>query len=232
MKGGMTVVSGIGTGVGKTVVTGLLAAALRREGVRAITQKIAQTGCRGMSEDILEHRRLMAVEPEDADLEGLTCPFVFPVPASPHLSARLAGGRFEPGALRRAASELMCRYPVVLLEGVGGLLVPLTEELLFADHVAAEGFPLILVTGPWLGSINHTLLSLEACRSRGIRVRGLVFNRFGETDCAIGDDTLRFLRDHLRRSGSDAAVVELRGEGPFTAGDLRALGFPLSNPSL
>ncbi|TCD48137.1 dethiobiotin synthase [Chlorobium sp. N1] len=232
MSGTLTVISGIGTGVGKSVVTGLLAAALRREGCRAITQKVVQTGCSAMSDDILRHRRLMGTEPEDADRQGLTCPFVFPFPASPHLSARLAGSVFEPEELGRASTELRRRYPVVLLEGVGGLLVPLSEELLFIDHVAAEGYPLILVTGPWLGSINHTLLSLEACRSRGIRVQGLVYNRFGETDRRIGDDTLGFLRGYLRRTGSGAAIVDLCAEGGrFGAEDLRLLGLPARNHS-
>jgi dethiobiotin synthetase len=229
MNGAVTVISGIGTGVGKTVVTGLLAGALRAEGRHAITQKIVQTGCIGMSEDILEHRRLMGVPPEDADFEGLTCPCSFPFPASPHLAARLAGGSITAETIRRATAALRERYPIVLLEGVGGLLVPLSGELLFADFVAGEGFGLILVSGPWLGSINHTLLSLEACRHRGIPLQGLVYNRYGETDPSIGDDSLDYLRRHLCRSGSGAGIVELRGEPGsqrFTPDQLRCLGFP------
>ena len=83
-------VTGIDTDIGKTIATGLLARSFRNHGIKAITQKIVQTGCVGLSEDIIRHRQLMEIEPVPADHRGLTCPYVFPVPCSPHLAAELA----------------------------------------------------------------------------------------------------------------------------------------------
>ena len=84
-------ITGIDTGVGKTLITGLFARHLRAAGHSVITQKLVQTGCAGMSEDILLHRRLMGIDLTDADRQGITCPYVFALPASPHLAASAEG---------------------------------------------------------------------------------------------------------------------------------------------
>ena len=89
MKGSVLAVSGIDTGIGKTYATGLIAKALLRQGKAVITQKIVQTGCEGVAEDILKHRHLMGIGLQDVDREGLTSPYVFRYPASPHLSGRM-----------------------------------------------------------------------------------------------------------------------------------------------
>ncbi len=210
MKGTVVAISGIDTGIGKTFVTGLLAKALILQGKKVITQKIVQTGCEGVAEDILEHRRLMGIELQDVDREGFTCPYVFRYPASPHLAARMEGAAVDMLDIRRATFALQKRYDLVLLEGVGGLLVPLSADLLFADYVRDAGYPLLLVTAPRLGSINHTLLSIEACLKRGIPLRGLIYNCFQKSDKPITDDTREFIRHYLLKAGCSAPLVELR----------------------
>ncbi len=210
MKGSVLVISGIDTGIGKTRVTGTLAKALLQQGKRVITQKIVQTGCEGMAEDILEHRRLMGIELQDADREGLTCPSVFRYSASPHLAARMEGREVDLLQIRRATFSLQKRYDLVLLEGVGGLLVPLADNLLFADYIRDAGYGLLLVTTPRLGSINHTLLSIEACLKRGVVIRGVIYNCFQSPEAAIVDDTRKVILNYLHKSGSLAPVIDLR----------------------
>ncbi|MFZ4523960.1 MAG: dethiobiotin synthase [Chlorobium sp.] len=209
MKGSVLVISGIDTGIGKTIVTGQLAKALLLHGKNVITQKIVQTGCEGISDDIVEHRRLMGIGLQDVDRDGLTCPYLFRYPASPHLSARMEGAEIDLMQIRRATLFLQKRYELVLLEGVGGLLVPLAPDLLFADYVRDAGYGLLLVTTPRLGSINHTLLSIEACLKRRIPLRGVIYNCFDNIDTLIADDTREVIQHYLSKAGLTAPVINL-----------------------
>ena len=209
MKGAVIAVSGIDTGIGKTYATGLLAKALLQLGINVITQKIVQTGCESVAEDILEHRRLMGIGLQDVDREGFTSPYVFRYPASPHLSARMEGVEIDVLHIRRATFALQKRYEKVLLEGVGGLMVPLSHDLLFADYIRDAGYELVLVTGPRLGSISHTLLSIEACVKRGIVIRGVIYNLFQSTDRVIADDTREIILHYLNKAGLSAPVIDL-----------------------
>ena len=226
MKGSVIAISAIDTGVGKTFATGLLAKALLQQGRKVITQKIVQTGCDGIAEDILEHRRLMGIDVQDVDREGLTCPYVFRFPASPHLAARMEGKAIDLLQIRRATFALQKAYEVVLMEGVGGLLVPLATDLLFADYIASAGYGLLLVTTPRLGSINHTLLSIEACAKRGIALRGIIYNMVGEVnrevDHFIADETRNVIIHYLNKAGYSTPLIELRA-GEFDAEALKQL---------
>ena len=137
-------VSGIDTGVGKTVVTGLMARYLLARGVRAATIKIVQTGNVGYSEDRDEHRRFMGRTLPEDEL-GWTAPQIFAFPASPHLAAALEKRTVDTDKIRSCCGKLAERYDAVLAEGAGGLAVPLTPELLTADLAAEMDWPLILV---------------------------------------------------------------------------------------
>ncbi|MCX6177879.1 MAG: dethiobiotin synthase [Chlorobiales bacterium] len=209
MKGSVVAISGIDTGIGKTYATGLLARTLLQRGKNIITQKIVQTGCIGVAEDILEHRRLMGIGLQDVDMEGFTCPYVFRYPASPHLAASMEGVEIDILNIRRATFALQKCYELILLEGVGGLLVPLTHDLLFADYIRDAGYDLILVTGAQLGSINHTLLSIEACVKRGIVIRGVIYNCFHSSEKVIVDDTRKVIHHYLNKAGSSAPVIDM-----------------------
>ena len=214
MRGSVIAVSGIDTGTGKTIVTGLLAKALTGRGVRVITQKIVKTGCRGnVADDVLEHRRLMGIGLTEDDREGLTSPYIFTYPGSPHLAASLEKREIDIMTIRRATFRLQQRYSMVLLEGAGGLLVPLDDERLLADYFRDAGYPLLLVSSSRLGSINHTLLSLEACLKRGISLKGLIFNRYRESDRTVGENALDTIRRHLKRYGLSSPVITLDENG-------------------
>lgn len=202
-------ITGIDTDIGKTVVTGLIGRYLVGLGMRVISQKIVQTGCTGMSEDIVRHRQIMGSAILDEDRQGLTCPYVFSTPCSPHLAARLAGRKIEPEVIGQATDKLRSTYDVVLLEGAGGLLVPLNEDSTLLDYLELKGYPLILVSTPRLGSINHTLLALEVVRTRGMDLCGIVYNRFQETDRRIAEDSAEVFSRYLKKYDFPDRVIPI-----------------------
>lgn len=201
-------VTGIDTGIGKTAATGLLARHFLQQGKKVLTQKLVQTGQVGsildniVSEDILEHRRLMGINllPEDLQsyptngLGTLTCPYSFAYPASPHFAAHLENRTIVPEILTVAAETLHQQCDILFIEGAGGFLVPLTPTLLTADYIEQRQYPVILVTSGRLGSINHTLLTIEAVRRRNLPLACLVVNQYPMLDEIISKDTLHFFR--------------------------------------
>ena len=200
-------ISGIDTNVGKTVVTGLLARFLLARGVDALTVKMVQTGNEGRSEDIEAHRELCGLGPLREDAEGLTAPQIFKFPSSPELAARMEGRVVDVERIVAAVKKCAERHRVVLVESAGGLAVPLTEDLLSVDLAAREGWPLVLVTCGRLGAINHTFLSLEAAKARGMRVAGVVHNYHPGVDATIDADTVAAVRRQLARLGFPPVVV-------------------------
>lgn len=202
-------ITGIDTGIGKSVATGMMARYLHGRGVRVITMKLVQTGNDGFSEDLDAHRAMMGVAPFPEDKAGLTAPQIFQFPASPHLAAQLEERKLDLNAIRRAVSEVSKRYEIVLLEGAGGLAVPLTEDLLTVDFAAELGAPLILVTSGRLGSLNHTILSIEAAANRGIKIAGTVYNRYPAADPVIDADSPRMIRKYLGKYNMSETLVEL-----------------------
>lgn len=202
-------ISGIDTDIGKTYATGLLAKALMHQGVNVITQKLVQTGVSvnsdsgemNIADDIVTHRQLMNLPLQPCDLNFITCPYRYEKPASPHLATRLSGEVLDPKLITSATKRLQAEYDLVLLEGAGGLLVPITEQLLILDYIAAQGYPIVLVTSGRLGSINHTLLSLEAIKARGLSVHSVIYNHIhddaAQTDAEIANSTMDFLQNYL-----------------------------------
>jgi dethiobiotin synthetase len=220
---GISFVTGIDTGIGKTVATGLMARWLARRGRRVITQKLVQTGCRGpVAEDIVAHRRLMGTGLLDVDRDGTTCPLVLAHPASPCLAARLEGREVDTAVLDRATDRLARSFEDVLIEGVGGVMVPLTLGLTVLEYVARRGYPLVVVGSLRLGSINHTLLTLEAANRRGIEVLGLVLNGRSAASAEVAADSREVFAAALVRLGYPASIVtipEFDGEGAAPAVD-------------
>jgi len=191
-------ITGTGTGIGKTVVCGLLAGFLRARGMRVTTQKWVETGVTDGPSDIDVHRRLMGdSDAGSGPLLSDRCPYRFSLPASPHLAAAREGRRVDPAVIEAAYRRLAETHDVVLVEGAGGFLVPLSEDLLTGDLVARIGLPVLVVAGNRLGCVNDTLLTVEAVRRRGISLPGIVFNRLpGEGDgtrAEVQDDNLRIV---------------------------------------
>lgn len=203
-------ISGIDTGIGKTYATGYLAKLWNQQGIRTITQKLIQTGNSGISEDIEQHRQIMQMGWFPEDDSRLTMPEIFSYPASPHLAAKIDGRAVDFAKIAQATQQLAERYDAVLLEGAGGLMVPLTDSLLSIDYAAEKNFPVILVSSGRLGSINHTILSLEALRSRGMQLHALAYNLNDESqDPLISKDTAEYLKAYLARHFPDALWMDI-----------------------
>ncbi|KGL56880.1 ATP-dependent dethiobiotin synthetase BioD [Porphyromonas sp. COT-052 OH4946] len=201
-------VTGIDTNIGKTYATAFLFDKFSESGQRVITQKLVQTGCVGTSEDIEAHRRLTGCSMMEGDRLGFTCPYIFSYPASPHFAADIDGKRVDCKIIDRATEALLSRgYDRVLLEGAGGLMVPITKDYLTADFIADRDYPIALVTSGRLGSINHTLLNLELCRHRGITVETIVYNLYPAEDDRITANTLDYLRFYLDKYHPDTQLM-------------------------
>lgn len=192
-------ISGIDTNAGKSYVTGYLAAKLIEKGVSVVTQKFIQTGNQDFSEDIELHRRIMGIDPLPEDLDHTTAPVIFTYPASAQLAARIDGKKIDLNVIDNATAKLKSKYDIVLIEGAGGLMVPITDEIFTIDYVESRQLPLLLVTNGVLGSINHTILSLEAIKNRDIKLEAVLYNEHFDTDKVIAEDTRGFISRYMKK---------------------------------
>jgi len=202
-------ISGIDTDAGKTIVTGLFYKYLLSKNIKAITVKAAQTGCQNISDDIIEHRRIAGIELLPEDKAGQTCPYLFNHPCSPHLSARLENKIIDTKKIADTVFNLTPNYDVILLEGAGGLIVPLTGNYTSADFIKDYHLPVILVTSSRLGSVNHTLLSLEYMRNNNIKLAALVYNEYPAKDKFIAEDSYNIFSNYLSKYFSESPLIRV-----------------------
>ena len=184
-------VAGTDTNVGKTHVCGLLLDFLRKNGSDAGYQKWAATGPESPPAD-LEACLRMAGLPLEPELVSSQVVYHFALPASPHLAAEQQGAIIDPALIRSRYQEMLARHELLIVEGVGGLMVPFNRELLLVDLLGELKIPTLIVARSGLGTINHTLLTLEALRHKGISVLGVVFS-----DAAVEEDAL-LVADNMR----------------------------------
>ena len=171
-------VAGTDTGVGKTVVTGCLARYLSESGRSVITQKWIQTGCDSkLASDIKVHLKFMGRNAGDVkQYLPYLAPYIFKTASSPHFASEREGRTIDVNKIMRSFEFLAARFDYVIVEGIGGALVPFNKKHLIIDMVSDLGLPVLVVAGNRLGAINHTLLTVESLASRGIKVPGIVFN--------------------------------------------------------
>lgn len=208
MENGIYFVSGIDTDAGKSYATGFLAKELNEKGQRTITQKFIQTGNNGYSEDILLHRRIMNIPLTEDDRNYITMPEIYSYPCSPHLAAEIDNRPVNLDNISQCTQILADKYDVLLIEGAGGLMVPITQDYLTIDYIAEKKYPLILVTSGKLGSINHTLLSLEAIQKRNIKLSMVMYNLYPPVeDTTIQKDTQEFIQNFLHKYYPNTAFM-------------------------
>lgn len=210
MKDNVFFVSGIDTNIGKTFATAYIAGLWGRQGFRVITQKLIQTGNKNFSEDVILHRKLNGKSMYEEDEMFLTMPEIFSYPASPHLAAKIDNREIDFERIKECTRTLSERYDRVIVEGAGGLMVPLKDDLLTIDYISKNNYPLIFVTSARLGSINHTLLSFEAIKRRNIRLHTLVYNSYQseqETDRIIAEDNYNYMKKQLEKEFPEAEFV-------------------------
>lgn len=193
-------VSGIGTNVGKSYATGWLANKLNSEKKNAITLKMIQTGNDGYSEDIDIHRKIMGLPLLDEDKDFTTAPIIMTYPASPHLAAKIDHCTIDLSKIDSSTEKLFEKYDTILMEGAGGLMVPITETYTTIDYIREHNLPLALVTNGQLGSISHTLLALEAIKTRQIKLKNVVYNPYFDEDKIIAEETQKYLGEFLKKN--------------------------------
>ena len=124
---------------------------------------------------------------------------IFTYPASAQLAARIDGKKIDLNVIDNATAKLKSKYDIVLIEGAGGLMVPITDEIFTIDYVESRQLPLLLVTNGVLGSINHTILSLEAIKNRDIKLEAVLYNEHFDTDKVIAEDTRGFISRYMKK---------------------------------
>ncbi len=221
-------VTGTDTGVGKTFVASAIARALVREGHRVGALKPVATGARrdGESwrcEDAEELRN--AIGGGDIPLEWIT-PRLFEEPLAPTVAARRMGSPLLREELVSAVAGVLRiwenRAEVVVVEGVGGWFCPLAERLSVADLAVLLDYPVVVVGRRGLGTINHTLLTVEAVRVRGLRCVGVLLNGSSPTRDPLAETTNR--EELTRWLGTTAVLAEL-GYGEDPSGPMERLGW-------
>jgi dethiobiotin synthetase len=164
-------VTGTDTGVGKTHVTALLLAELRRRGVRAAAFKPIACGTGGRHDAEIYSDLMNREQPLD-----VLNPIYLRHPLAPSVAAKLERCRIDLKAIRRCYSQLTTHYSPVLVEGAGGLLVPIRDNYFVADLVRDLRLPVLIVARLGLGTINHTLLTVRQAQAMGLKVAGIVLN--------------------------------------------------------
>jgi dethiobiotin synthetase len=175
-------VTGTGTDVGKTVVAAVTAHSLAATGKSVAVFKPAVTGLEeGGEADHQLLRRAAGSTQTDAEI----APYRYAPPASPHLAAALAGEEIERQVLLDGARAAAEGVDALVCEGVGGLLVPLSQDYLVRDFAVDLGLPVAIAAGPGLGTINHTLLTLEVARAAGLTVAVVVLTPWPATPSEV-----------------------------------------------
>jgi dethiobiotin synthetase len=168
-------ITGTDTGVGKTIVTAAVAAAFTTHGVNTGIMKPITTGVAESSTGLSDPDWLVSAMGV-TDPPDLITPYRFRTAAAPLIAAARDGRAIEPARIIGALQALSARHDCVVVEGIGGVLVPITPDLFVVDLARQMGLPVLVVARTSLGSINHTLLTLECLRSRGVPILGLIFN--------------------------------------------------------
>ena len=202
-------ITGIDTDAGKSYATGWIARGMLNAGLDVITQKFVQTGNTEFSEDIEIHRRLTGKGITEEDTLHLTAPVIFTYPASPDLAARLDNRELDLTVIENASDKLASLHRHLLIEGAGGLMVPLKGEYLTIDYIRDHKLPVILVTNGRLGSINHTLLSLYALQQNSIDIFAVVYNSHFDKDEIICNDTRNYIRNWLSSHSPSTLFLQM-----------------------
>ncbi len=170
-------ITGTGTDVGKSAVTATLLWYARQQGMDAVPMKPMQTGTedhpQGLAPDFEFYKKVAAYSPDESEL-SLQVPYIYEPACSPHLAARMVGDSPDLNHIVDSARTLEDKHDLVLAEGAGGLLVPINETQTMRDLAIVLAYPVLVVAHAGLGTINHTLLTLEALKVVGLKIRGVV----------------------------------------------------------
>lgn len=182
-------ITGTDTGVGKTVVAAGLAMVLRERGVKVGVMKPVATGCQGEGKRLVSGDAVYLFEAAENEYPPLSNPLRFRNPLAPSVASVIEKKEIQIDKILKAYQELQKHYDFIIVEGIGGLLVPITKEYFVANLIHEMNLPVVIVTRGGLGSINHTLLTVDAAVIRGFEVRGIIFNRLPRVNLSLSEIT-------------------------------------------
>ncbi len=170
-------ITGTDTGVGKTFITIGLLRALQKLGFNVCPMKPVETGCGTFNGRLVPADALKLVCAVEADEPlKLINPYRFKQPLAPAVAAELEGAVIRKQDIISAYKQLSKKYDITIVEGAGGIMVPVYKRYLFIDLIKDLNLPIVIVSRPGLGTINHTLLTIDAARNRGIDILGVIIN--------------------------------------------------------
>lgn len=184
------VVTGTDTGVGKTLVAGAIGRWFRMRGFRVSALKPCATGCIRRREGLVSEDAEFLAHHADARFPlDVICPQCYADPLAPAVAADRAGKPLDWEAINRSISLMAAESDVMIVEGVGGVMVPMDARHTFRDVATWLGAPAVVVARPSLGTINHTLLTVEALRLANVSVAGVVINRYPAENASIAEES-------------------------------------------
>jgi dethiobiotin synthetase len=218
-------ITGTDTGVGKTLVAVTLAAYLRDIGYRVGVMKPAETGCQEIDGQLFPEDAIRLKEASGCDepLEKI-CPYRFAEPLAPSIAAERAGVKIDVDHLLELYEEIRAKHDITLVEGAGGLMVPLLPSYTYADFARVLKLPVLVVAANKLGAINHLLLTLEHASCKGLSVLGYVLNRVTNENSLAADTNREVL--------SSLTGVQCLAELPFSEMAETRKQFPLDDLGL
>jgi dethiobiotin synthetase len=193
-------ITGTDTGVGKTYIACCLLKAFKTLGLKVCPMKLVETGCMIRKKKILprDARKLMHAAGIQEKLDTIN-PYRFRMPLAPAVAAAFEKRVIDKKKIFDCYGYLVKKYELTIIEGAGGIMVPLSQKYLFSDFIQDINIPIIIVSRPGLGTINHTLLSVEAAKNRGINILGVIMNYTKERRKGIAEKTNPSIIEHLSR---------------------------------
>lgn len=220
-------VTGTDTGVGKTLITGGIARLLAQQGLKVGVFKPIATGCRSeMGEWVSDDAKFLAMCAGINEPQTVVAPICYSTPAAPIVAARAEKRPMDYEQIAAMYHYLCGKYDVVLVEGIGGAMVPLDEETTILDLAAAMGLPTVVVARSRLGTINHTLLTLRAVRDAGLSLAGVVVSGYNAATADLAEETAGAVIAEIGKTSilavvgwdEDSSVEELKLGGMALAG--------------
>ncbi len=183
-------VTGMDTGVGKTIISAILVTLLKAKGLKTAGMKPFETGCLKEGELLVpsDGMFLKDVASMEEPINYIT-PVCLEKPLAPMVAAELDGIEIDLAPVFKAYEDLKKRYEAIVVEGVGGLLVPIKRDYLVIDLIRDFNLPVIVVSRPTLGTINHTLLTIRALHFEGLKIQGIIFNYSRPPEGTLAEET-------------------------------------------
>jgi len=180
---------GTDTGVGKTVVGAGLALCLKDRGIKVGVMKPVATGCLESNDHLYSQDAIYLFEAAENEYPLLSSPIRFKNPLAPSVASEIEKKPMDLKKVFWAYREIREIYNFIIVEGIGGLLVPFSNNYFVADLVKEFDLPVVIVARTGLGTINHTLLTVQAAKNRGLNVKGVILNGLPETNLSLAEKT-------------------------------------------